>query len=70
MVSFAELLSNPLVISMLAGVLCVLLRVPIPQLVSYTVSMMNKATFPLSMVVVGGGLQLAFLGRSENIVAA
>ncbi|RLB08259.1 MAG: hypothetical protein DRG50_00190 [Deltaproteobacteria bacterium] len=59
---------NPLVISMTAGLLCLLFRLPIPQLLSYSLSLMNKATFPLAMVVVGGGLSLKFFGQSKNIL--
>ncbi len=44
------------------------LRIQIPPLLSHTFSLMNMATFPLSMVVVGGGLSLKFFLRSSNIL--
>jgi predicted permease len=62
------LLKNPLVISLTVGLLCLFLKLEVPQLLSYSFSLMNKATFPLSMVVVGGGLSLKFFLASKNII--
>lgn len=67
-ISLSGLLKNPLVISLMLGFLCLFLRVQIPPLLSHTFSLMNMATFPLSMVVVGGSLSLTFFLRSRNIL--
>jgi malate permease and related proteins len=56
----AAIFTNPLILAMGAGCLAVLLHVPIPSLLSHTFSLMSTATFPLSMMVVGGGLKLRF----------
>jgi len=57
----AAIYTNPMILAMAAGVLCVAGRIPLPSLVTHTLGLMNTATFPLSMVVVGGGLRLRFL---------
>ena len=59
---------NPLIISMVAGIICVALSIPIPSLFSHTFSLMNVATFPLSMMVVGGGLKFRFFIDSKRIM--
>ncbi|MBP2686832.1 MAG: auxin efflux carrier family protein, partial [Deltaproteobacteria bacterium] len=64
----AAIFKNPLILAMVAGILCVALRIPLPSLLSHTFSLMNTATFPLSMVVVGGGLKLRFFIDSTRIV--
>lgn len=64
---------NPLIISMVAGILCVTLGIPIPSLISHTFSLINTATFPLSMMVVGGGLKFRFfidVGRITQTLSA
>lgn len=66
-INIASLFKNPLVIAMLAGMLCIIVRLQLPPLLTYSLSLMNKATFPLSMVVVGGGLSLRFFIKSSNI---
>ncbi len=64
----AAVLKNPLILAMVAGIVCVALRVPIPSLISHTFSLMNTATFPLSMMVVGGGLKLRFFIDASRIL--
>ena len=64
----AAIFKNPLILAMVAGILCVALRIPLPSLLSHTFSLMNTATFPLSMVVVGGGLKLRFFIDSTRVV--
>lgn len=64
----AALFKNPMILAMGAGFLCVALRVPIPSLLSHTFSIMNSATFPLSMMVVGGGLQLRLFLDSSKVL--
>lgn len=64
----AAIFKNPLILAMVAGICCVALRIPLPSLLSHTFSLMNTATFPLSMVVVGGGLKLRFFIDSTRIM--
>jgi len=64
----AALFKNPLFLAMSAGFLCVALSFPIPALLSHTFSLMHTATFPLSMMVVGGGLKLRFFLDSSRIL--
>jgi predicted permease len=59
---------NPLIMAMVAGIVCVTLRFPLPSLLSHTFSLMNAATFPLAMMVVGGGLKFRFFIDSGRIV--
>lgn len=54
--------------AMVAGIVCVALRFPLPSLLSHTFSLMSAATFPLSMMVVGGGLKFRFFIDSGRIV--
>ncbi len=63
----AAVLKNPLILAMVAGIACVSLGIPIPSLLSHTFSLMNTATFPLSMMVVGGGLKLRFFSDASRI---
>ncbi len=63
----AAVFKNPLIMSMVAGILCVAIGFPIPSFISHTFSMMNMATFPLSMMVVGGGLKFRFFTDSMRM---
>jgi predicted permease len=63
----AAIFKNPLILAMIAGIVCAGLRIPLPSILSHTFSLMNTATFPLSMVVVGGGLKLRFFIDSNRI---
>jgi len=63
----AAVFKNPLILAMVAGILCVALSIPIPSLISHTFSLMNTATFPLSMMVVGGGLKFRFFIDSSRM---
>jgi hypothetical protein len=64
----AALFKNPMILAMGAGFLCVALDFPVPSLLSHTFSLMNSATFPLSMMVVGGGLKLRLFLDSSRIL--
>ena len=63
----AAVFKNPLSMAMVAGILFVVLGIPIPSLLSHTFSLMSTATFPLSMMVVGGGLKFHFFINSNRI---
>jgi predicted permease len=64
----AAVFKNPLILSMIAGIFFATLRIPLPSLLSHTFALMNTATFPLSMVVVGGGLELRFFIDSSRVM--
>lgn len=66
----AAIFKNPLILAMVAGIVCAALRMPLPSLLSHTFALMNAATFPLSMVVVGGGLKLSFFVDPSRIMPA
>jgi len=66
--TLAAILKNPLILAMVAGCLCVAIRFPMPSFLSHTFSLMNTATFPLSMMVVGGGLKLRFFTDSRQVL--
>ena len=67
-ITLSGFLRNPLVISMVAALVCVLLELKPPPLVLKSMALMNQATFPLSMVVVGGGLQLDFFTKKTTLL--
>lgn len=62
----AAIYRNPMIVAMAAGMLCVALALPLPALLLHTCSLMGTATFPLSMVVVGGGLKWRFFTDGGN----
>lgn len=66
-VSVGAVFKNPLILAMGAGCLCVALRIPVPALLSHTLALMSTATFPLAMMVVGGGLRLRFFADREKM---
>ncbi len=61
-------IKNPLILAIAAGIVFAALRIPLPSLVTHTFSLMNAATFPLSMVGVGGGLKLRFFVDSTRLI--
>jgi predicted permease len=67
-VTLAGLFKDPLILAMGAGCLCVAFDFSVPSLLSHTFSLMNTATFPLSMLVVGGGLKLRFFIDSRKML--
>jgi malate permease and related proteins len=60
-VSPAALWKNPLLIATAGGMILLAVRMEFHPWLDQTLGMMTAATFPLSMVVVGGGLSLKFL---------
>jgi len=67
-INILGLVQNPLVIALLGGLLCLILRVHLPPFLTHGLSLMNKGTFPLAMVVVGGGLSLRFFSHARNVI--
>ncbi|RJQ51421.1 MAG: AEC family transporter [Desulfobacteraceae bacterium] len=63
----AGFIKNPLVVSTGLGLLVVFLGVELPDAAMKSLSLVNQGTFPLSMMVVGGGLSLKFFGFGRKI---
>ncbi len=59
---------NPLVVAMGGGTAWAGLGLPLPTLLETPLSLLHAATFPLSMVVVGGGLRFRFFARPDNML--
>ena len=51
-----ELAKNPLIVSTAAGLLCNLLGIRLPELVSTTLGRIGAAALPLGLMAVGAGL--------------
>ncbi|MDF1592392.1 MAG: AEC family transporter [Desulfobacterales bacterium] len=67
-ITLSGFVRNPLVISLAAALLCAALEIKPPPLMLKNMELMNRATFPLSMVVVGGGLQLNFFAKTSTLL--
>jgi len=63
-ITLSGFLRNPLVLSMAAALICMVLQMKPPVLILKSMALINQATFPLSMVVVGGGLRLNFFSKA------
>ena len=59
-----ELARNPLIISSLAGLVCNLLNLRLPDLASTTLGRIGGAALPLGLMAVGAGLRLGALRES------
>ncbi len=62
-----DFVKNPLVVSTGLGLLIVFLGVELPDAAMKSLSLVNQGTFPLSMMVVGGGLSLRFFGIGRRL---
>ncbi|CAD5374583.1 Transporter [Rubrivivax sp. A210] len=65
-----ELVRNPLIVATLAGLLCNLLGLRLPELASITLSRIGSAALPLGLMAVGAGLQLGALREAPGLAAA
>jgi predicted permease len=65
-----ELAKNPLIVSTAAGLLCNLLGIRLPELVSTTLGRIGAAALPLGLMAVGAGLTFGGLKRSPVLAAA
>jgi predicted permease len=65
-----ELAKNPLIVSTAAGLLCNLLGLRLPELVSTTLGRIGAAALPLGLMAVGAGLTFGGLKRSPVLAAA
>ena len=64
-----ELVRNPLILSTLAGLLCNVLGLTLPELATTTLSRIGMAALPLGLMAVGAGLQLGALREGPGLAA-
>lgn len=67
-VSFGGFFKNPLILTTLLSIAFLMLDLRPSPVISSTLSLANQVTFPLSMFVVGGGLQFSFYLKTENLL--
>jgi predicted permease len=67
-ISLEGFFKNPLILTTLLSIACLLLDLRPHPFISSTLSLANQVTFPLSMFVVGGGLQFGFYLKTKNLV--
>jgi predicted permease len=65
-----ELLSNPLILSTLAGLLFNVAQLQLPDVVGTTLHRMGLAAIPLGLMAVGAGLKLGGLKAAPKLAAA
>lgn len=65
-----ELLRNPLILSTVAGLLCNLAGLKLPELAATTLSRIGGAALPLGLMAVGAGLQIGALREGPKLAAA
>jgi predicted permease len=63
------LLGNPFIWGALAGIAVNLLALPLPSFVTMTLDMMARATLAVTLLMVGGGLDLATAGKVDRPIA-
>jgi malonate transporter and related proteins len=66
----AELAKNPLIVSTVAGLVCQLIGLRLPQMAETTLLRMGAAALPLGLMAVGAGLQLGALREGPGLAAA
>jgi len=65
-----ELGRNPLILSTVAGLLCNLLGLKLPEIASTTLSRIGAAALPLGLMAVGAGLQMGALREAPRLASA
>jgi hypothetical protein len=65
-----ELLRNPLILSTVAGLLCNLAGLRLPELASTTLARVGAAALPLGLMAVGAGLQVGALREAPKLAGA
>lgn len=51
-----RILKNPVILSIMLGILCIVLDIQLPELLSSTLKMLGKTASPLALFVIGGSL--------------
>ncbi len=64
-----ELLRNPLILSTVAGLLCNLAGLQLPEVLGTTLQRIGSAALPIGLMAVGAGLQLGGLNASPRLAA-
>ncbi len=62
-----ELARNPLILSTLAGLVCNLLGITLPEVVSTTLGRIGAAALPLGLMAVGAGLQIGAMALAPRL---
>jgi len=65
-----ELVRNPLIVSTVAGLVCNLLGLKLPELAATTLNRIGAAALPLGLMAVGAGLQMGALREGPGLAAA
>ena len=65
-----ELARNPLILSTLAGLICNLLGITLPEVVSTTLGRIGAAALPLGLMAVGAGLQIGALAMAPRLAGS
>ena len=65
-----ELARNPLILATVAGLICNLLGLRVPEIAALTLSRMGAAALPLGLMAVGAGLQVGALREAPRLAAA
>jgi predicted permease len=65
-----EVARNPLILSTAAGLLCNLLGLRLPELVTGTLGRIGSAALPIGLMAVGAGLQIGALREAPRLAAA
>jgi malonate transporter len=65
-----ELLRNPLIVATVAGLLCKLAGLQLPEVASITLSRIGGAALPLGLMAVGAGLRFGALREGPGLAAA
>jgi len=55
-----KLLSNPLIISAVVGILCVILGIELPELIMQPLINVSKATTPIALILLGAAIEFTF----------
>jgi len=51
-----RILKNPVILSIMLGILCIVLDIQLPELLSSTLKMLGQTASPLALFVIGGSL--------------
>lgn len=66
----AELIRNPLIVSTVAGLVCNVLGLKLPEVLQVPLSRMGAAALALGLMSVGAGLRLGALGQAPGLATA
>ena len=64
-----KVVSNPLILGALAGMVFMLLKIPLPSFILKPVSAISSATTPLALMTLGGTLHFSSLKKNRKILS-